>query len=712
MTGNALAVSGTGQPGWPTFVRLIQPNLRKIDAIDLDVEQLVEMVAANGANAVLLNGGGMVAWYPTDLPFQRVNEFLTFDYLDAALRSAHRHRLKALVRLDVTKTYQEFYEAHPDWFRKDQDGKPIAVGPLYETCMNGPFWQECNFQILDEILSRYPADGIFYNSFLYRPCQAPCEACDRALSEIAHRLGVSDTAAPAVRHTWMADFAERLRAFVASRRPGASVCMDMEVLGDDPAHSREAGWNRRLWSVQEPIVAIAFNRLTRPHPVWPHQAGENAKYLSATFPDRPACVYLTYSALFGNRRLAQPPYQLAHDMIQVAANGTGVALQLPGTFKQDDRRALSAVKEMFRFLADNETIYTRARSAARVSLVYSQATADTYARSDPVGRFLDEYCGWYEALVESHVPFDVIDDDFLEGGALARYEVTVLPNVAAMAEEACRRVDDYVFHGGAVVASYESSLFTADGTMRDDFGLRAIGRRFERTIAAPGSYLLIKDHQMTPGLGDTDLIGLGAETHRGGFGPLAFGGVSEIDQDSVREAEMVFTSALNDVERQVDFFWIPPVVNNIPEFSYWDRVSGKPGLVVGRHGAGRIVYMPWMPGRLMHRYAIPRMAELMGNLVEEGVKTVDIEVEGPKSIEVTLHRLEPGGWLIHFLNTTGLYTPSRELVPVGPVRLRLLADGHQARSLRTGELIDLRAEAGGVSFTIPKVECFEAVTIE
>ena len=76
------------------IIRLIQPNLRKIDAIDLDVEKLIHSAASFGANAIILNAGGFIAWYPTKLPFQKVNEYLTFDYLGTSIEIAHRHKMK------------------------------------------------------------------------------------------------------------------------------------------------------------------------------------------------------------------------------------------------------------------------------------------------------------------------------------------------------------------------------------------------------------------------------------------------------------------------------------------------------------------------------------------------------------------------------------------------------------------------------------------
>ncbi len=700
------------QPTWPSTLRLIQPNLRLPDARDLDVAQLIETVVDYGANAVLLNGGGMVAWYPTRLPYQRVNPYLAGDFLGSAIDAAHRHELKALARIDATKTYPEFFNEHPDWFRKGPHGGPVQVGPFYETCMNGPFWQEHSFAIIGEMLDRYPADGIFFNSFLYRACQAPCASCDVALRQTAETHGIDDSASPSVRHAWMASFAHRLRAFVEQRRPGATISMDMEVLGDNPAHSRASGWSRDLWSLQEPVVAIAFNRLTRPHPLWPYQAGENARYLRATLGDRSTCVLLTYSGVFGNRRVAQPRQQLAYDIIQTAASGAGVGLQLMGTFEQDDARALPAVKETFRYLRDHEAVYSRARPAARVALAYSQRTADAYGGEDPVGWVLDEYRGWYRALSEGHQFFDVVDDAFLETGLLDRYETVVLPNVAALSETACARLDDFAQKGGRLIATFETSLFTERGTPRADFGLGGFGCRYERSISAPGSYLAIENPSLALELEGARIVGLGAETPYGGFGPLAFGPPESKKPGPVQEAVFVMTAPTHATGRIEDFFWVPPVTNNIPEFSYWENVSRVPGLHAGPFGSGHVTYLPWMPGRLAFRYALPGLAPFLAGLVARSSSSAPITISGPSVISATLGRLEPGGWLVHLLNSAAAHTPSHDLLPAGPVTIRYEQRPAAVRSLLAGRALEVASVDGAWQTRLENVELFDAIVVE
>lgn len=56
---------------WKTRFRLLQPNLRKIDAIDLNVEAMIEEVKDYGANAILVNGGGLLLGIQQPIPIRK-----------------------------------------------------------------------------------------------------------------------------------------------------------------------------------------------------------------------------------------------------------------------------------------------------------------------------------------------------------------------------------------------------------------------------------------------------------------------------------------------------------------------------------------------------------------------------------------------------------------------------------------------------------------
>ena len=49
--------------------RFIQTNLREIDMLDIDAERVVADLQAFKANVLMINAAGIIASYPTKLPY-------------------------------------------------------------------------------------------------------------------------------------------------------------------------------------------------------------------------------------------------------------------------------------------------------------------------------------------------------------------------------------------------------------------------------------------------------------------------------------------------------------------------------------------------------------------------------------------------------------------------------------------------------------------
>ena len=75
-----------------------------------------------------------------------------------------------------------------------------------------------------------------------------------------------------------------------------------------------------------------------------------------------------------------------------------------------------------------------------------------------------------QALIQARVPFDIIFDDNLRD--LSKYRVLVLADQEAMDDGAMKLIRSFVEGGGAVVATGQTSLYTAWRERRRDFGLR------------------------------------------------------------------------------------------------------------------------------------------------------------------------------------------------------------------------------------------------
>src|SRR5204863_7996170 len=79
-------------PWYATMRRCGQLNFNERDPITLDVEAWADYWASLKVDAVLLNGGGIVAFYPTEVHHHHRSEFLGTRDLFGGLAAAARRR--------------------------------------------------------------------------------------------------------------------------------------------------------------------------------------------------------------------------------------------------------------------------------------------------------------------------------------------------------------------------------------------------------------------------------------------------------------------------------------------------------------------------------------------------------------------------------------------------------------------------------------------
>jgi len=148
--------------------RLVQTNLREIDAITLDPAEYVSMIKDFGANVALFNVGGIVANYPSELEFEYVNPNLREDMVGKVLEGLHAEGIAMMGRFDFSKMNAEFAFENPDWLYKNVKGEFVNYNGQVHTCVNGHYQQEYSLKILSEALTRYDLDGVFFNMIGYQ----------------------------------------------------------------------------------------------------------------------------------------------------------------------------------------------------------------------------------------------------------------------------------------------------------------------------------------------------------------------------------------------------------------------------------------------------------------------------------------------------------------------------------------------------------------
>ena len=165
--------------------RMIQTNFRETDMADLDAKRYVRDVKDFGATVVMVNAAGIIASYDTQVPCHTKSEYLTGDSLRTLLDECHRAGLRVIARTDFSKVRYPLYEAHPDWVFRTAQGEIVNCNGDVQVCPGGGYAQEGVNDILRELITRFPFDGIFFNmsgAFVtgyggerYGPCL--CERC-------------------------------------------------------------------------------------------------------------------------------------------------------------------------------------------------------------------------------------------------------------------------------------------------------------------------------------------------------------------------------------------------------------------------------------------------------------------------------------------------------------------------------------------------------
>jgi Beta-galactosidase trimerisation domain len=365
-----------------------------------------------------------------------------------------------------------------------------------------------------------------------------------------------------------------------------------------------------------------------------------------------------------------------------------------------DERWLKNVEEIYLWTDKNQRYLEKRQPLARVGMVYSQQTAWYYGDEHADARVEHYALGWYQALVESRIPFEMVHDRLLDADRLARYKTIILPNIAALCDAQCEQLRAFVAGGGSLIATYETSLYDEQGARRKNFGLADV---FGVDWAGKGegpmlnSYIRLEHealphHAMFAGLEDA---------------PRIINGVSRLEvTPRERFAETPLT--------------LIPSYPDLPMEKVYPRV-GKTDIscLYLRSGTGRVAYFPFDLDRTFWEVLNGDHLKLLRNAVlwanaEEPV----VEVDGPGLLEVTAWR-NADSVSVHLVNLTNPMTmkgPYRDFFPVGAQTVRLRLPGNvaakQARLLVADKEVTIERSGSVLTVVAPSVLDHEVVAIE
>ena len=643
---------------------------------DIDAERYVASLRDLDATIAMINTSGIIASYPTALPFHTPSAFLQGDGLAEIIGACHTAGIKVIARNDFSKVRRALFDRHPEWAYRRSDGAIVEDEGDFHVCPSGAYQQECAPRIIEETITTLDVDGIYFNmagfqTFDYRGTYhgiCHCEACVCAFGEMFELPlpATEELEDPCFRRyvvfkeEMLRASKERMDALIRALRPDMAIDRPSDGLG---------GFVR-----QESNTA-----LDRSPPDWRYSASANTKWVVASLPRTVSSNSSVDFIDFPVRHVAVSSDRQRLRLAQALANGGGLDYYLIGRPDDHaDRTGFAAVLELFGFHAAHEEDYRDLRSCAEVGLL-----------TGPHAN-VEEFRGWFEVLVQHHFLFDTLLVDAATDDVLDRYRAVILPGCEPIADEGAERLDRFVKAGGTLVASGRTGLRDAELEPRTEPALACLGIEpiHEIRPSVRGAYLEIDDRQGFDRLDQTDLVFL----------------------------DGAYVDAAYRPQTELRLRMIPPGPFGPPERCVLPEPTGEPGLVIHPFGAGRAVYVPWSCGTLFHRHGHGNTSSFIADVLQHHAGLEPLGGNLSAMVEATLFQRSDGtSRLLHLVNGSGSFGAS----VLEPVTMRdvevVLPFEHEpieVSGLVGGTPLKWHmAEGGRLVVRVPELGLFEAIII-
>jgi hypothetical protein len=640
---------------------------------DIDAKRYVESLIELHATVVMINTSGIIASYPTALPFHTQSAYLHGDDLATIIAACHEADIKVIARTDFSKVRRPLFEQHPEWAYRRRDGEIVDEHGDVHVCVLSEYQQDCAPRIVEETITVLDVDGIFFNmagfqTFDYRGVDhgiCHCGGCVRGFramsgADLPEVVDIDDSVSRRYlefQRQTLRDAKRRLDELIRRLRPDLAIDRPSDDLG---------GFVR-----QESNTA-----LDRALPEWHYSASSNTKWVVSSLPrtvsSNSAVDFVDYPV----RHVAVSPHRQRLRLAQSLASGGGLDYYVIGRLDgRADRSGIAAVREIFGFHAAHEDDYRALRSCASIALL-----------TGPHGN-REEFMGWFRLLAEQHFLFDVLTVDAIDDERTARYRALVLPDLQPLSDSVAERLDRFVGGGGTLVASGRPGFRTDALDPRDGTALACLGlERIEAIREARGAYLQLDEREGFPRMHDTDLVFL----------------------------DGIYVDARYHPAAQPLLRLIPPGPFGPPERCVLPSPTGEPGLVVNPFGAGRALYLPWLCGALVHRHGHANTSSFLADVLEHHAGLEPVGGNLSPMVEVTLLERPNGSRLLHLVNGSGHAGVGYvEPVTMHGVEVVVPYDGEPADvvGLVSGRKLDWSAANGGLTVRVPELRAFEAIRI-
>jgi hypothetical protein len=678
---------------WPDSVewwkannlRVMQTNLPAYEG-GLNPDSLVADLLSYSANTLIINGGGIMAFYPTKLENQYTNPYMNENMLGDVIRKCHENGIKVITRFDFSRAHESIFKKHPDWFYISPKGERIINDDMYVVSIDATYEQQVLFDIVEEVIDNYPIDGIFINMPGYQtrnPYVGVYHGIDqnefskKRFAEFSGGMTLpkeENVDDPVFRKYQefkkysVDDLMQRLNKLVKSKNRQIAIC----TYGD------------------RHIDIIRHETQTNSLPYWPYMASDNVSNAKNSYPHHIISNAAIQQISFQSRYNAVEPEETIIRLYENIANGSGLDMSMMGDFQNyEDERNFDAFKQVYAHHKKFEPYYGKYTSPAEIVVIAPGAW--------PGGEAAQEYRGIQLMLKESHIQYDIIEDGQIENleENLTRYKLLIFPEITNLTDKSVQVVERLSDAGANVIATNKSFHRHPDAL------LKLFGATIENMDhPGDGYYLSPQEKSLFKRFEKQSLL----------FWKFNLGLYDFANADTAYLP--IFT----------------PGRPGPPEIIGGHEQTGYKALGIKNHRSSRAALLPMNLGKLyfIHGYEqhknilldvidhlMPQASELIQTNAHERVEV--ILQNFTRNIPENFLKKESDGMILHLVNVTGFsgntyFSPLRQ----ADIRFKIKSDFEPSKvwTMINSHPVKFSWENGVVSFTLDELNEFEAIVME
>jgi hypothetical protein len=309
----------------------------------------------------------------------------------------------------------------------------------------------------------------------------------------------------------------------------------------------------------------------------------------------------------------------------------------------------------------------------------------------------------YQALIEARIPFEMVHDRLLDHDHISQFKLLILANIAALSDEQCDQLRQFIKMGGSILATHETSLFDEEGRERKDFGLADVfGAHFKGRLPGPmkNSYLRLErdpasntQHPILAGFEETERI----------INGLFWLDVAPADPSIQPQLTLI------------------PSYPDLPMEMVYPRVerTDTSAVFLREMGNSRVAYFPWDIERTFWEILCVDHCTLLGNAIRWVMNEEQpVTVTGQGFLDLTIWR-QKESLTVHLVNLTNpmmMKGPFREHFPISEqkvkVRIPIGARVKHVQLLVSGQIPYFEVAPDYIIVTVPSILDREVVAID